>query len=111
MRVVCSCDQTSNRPRSPCFFRRHSIPLHDQIQRHLPHLRPAQRRGLALWVGATVMARSGCQNAVLGVLQSLGFSWHATRQYLREWLYDGSDRAAPCRVQLDIEACFAPLLR
>ena len=33
------------------------------------------------------------------------------RQYLREWLRDGADRAAPCRVQLEVEACFAPLLR
>lgn len=86
-------------------------PLYDQIQRHLPHLRPAQMIGLALWVGATVMARSGCQNAVLGALLSLGLGWHTTRQYLREWLHDGSDRAAPCRVQLDAGACFAPLLR
>ena len=86
-------------------------PLHDPIQRHLPHLRPAQKIGLALWVGATVMARSGCQNAVLGALLSLGLGWHTTRQYLREWLYDGSDRAAPCGAPLDVEACFAPLLR
>ena len=86
-------------------------PLHDQIQRHLSHLRPAQMIGLALWVGATVMARSSCQNAVLGALLSLGLGWHTTRQYLREWLYDGSDRAAPCGVQLDVQACFAPLLR
>ena len=85
--------------------------LHDQIQRHLPHLRPARMRGLALWVGAAVMARSGCRNAVPGVLQTLGFGWHTTRQYLREWLHDGSDRAAPCGVQLDVQACFAPLLR
>ena len=65
----------------------------------------------ALWVGATLLARSGCQNAVLGALQSLGLGWHTTRQYLREWLRDGADRAAPCRVQLDVQACFAPLLR
>ncbi len=61
-----------------------------------------------LWVGATVRARSGCQHAVLGALQTLGLGWHTTRQYLREWLYDGSDRAAPCQVQLEVEACFAP---
>ena len=81
------------------------------IAKHLPHLRPSQVKGLALWTGATILARSGCQNAVLGVLQTLGFGWHATRQYLREWLYDGADRAAPCGVQLDVQACFAPLLR
>ncbi len=76
-----------------------------------PHLRPSQVRGLALWVGATLLARSGCQNAVLGALPALGLGWHTTRPYLREWLRDGSDRAAPCRVQLEVESCFAPLLR
>ncbi|MCY4522942.1 MAG: transposase [Caldilineaceae bacterium] len=33
------------------------------------------------------------------------------RQCLRECLRDGTDRAAPCQVQLDVDACFAPLLR
>ena len=81
------------------------------LAKHLPHLRPSQVRGLALWVGATILARSSCQNAVLGALQSLGLGWHMTRQYLREWLRDGADRAAPCRVPRDVQACFAPLLR
>ena len=81
------------------------------IAKYLPHLRPSQVRGLALWVGATILARSSCQNAVLGALLTLGLDWHTTRQYLREWLRDGADRAAPCRVQLEVAACFAPLLR
>ncbi|MCY4519698.1 MAG: hypothetical protein OXC13_02850 [Caldilineaceae bacterium] len=72
------------------------------IAKHLPHLRPSQVRGLALWVGATILARSSCQNAVLGALLTLGPGWHTTRQYLQEWLRDGADRAAPCRVQLDV---------
>ena len=54
-------------------------------------------------------ARSRCRNAVLGALQSLG--WHTPRPYLRDWLRDGTDRAAPCRVQLNVQACCAPLLR
>ncbi len=86
-------------------------PLHDQIRKYLPHLLPAQQKGLALWVGATLKASSGCQNAVLGVLLILGYAWHTMRQYLREWLYDGADRAAPCATQLDVTTCFAPLLR
>ena len=28
------------------------------------------------------------------------------RQYLREWLYDGNDRARPCRTELDVSLCF-----
>ena len=86
-------------------------PHSEAIAQHLPHLRPSQVKGLALWVGGTLLAHSSCQNAVLGALTTLGLGWHATRQYLREWLYDGSDRAAPCRVQLDVDACFAPRLR
>ena len=86
-------------------------PHGEAIAKHLPHPRPSQIQGLALWVGGTILAHSGCQNAVLGALTTLGLGWHATRQYLREWLYDGSDRAAPCRVQLDVDACFASLLR
>ncbi len=81
------------------------------MARHLPHLRPSQVQGLALWVGATILARSSCQNAVLGALPALGLGWHTTRPYLREWLRDGADRAAPCRVQLEVATCFAPLLR
>ena len=38
-------------------------------------------------------------------------SWNNLRQYLREWLYDGRDRARPCRVKLDVRLCFVPLLR
>ena len=29
----------------------------------------------------------------------------------REWLYDGGDRAHPCKTELDVSLCFAPLLR
>ncbi|MCE2467250.1 MAG: hypothetical protein J4G06_04435 [Caldilineaceae bacterium] len=86
-------------------------PHADCIAKHLPHLRPSQVKGLALWVGATILARSRCHNAVLGALQSLGLGWHTPCQYLREWLRDGTDRAAPCRVPRDVQACFAPLLR
>ena len=104
--------QQSNRYREPTMLLPTAFYPHARcIAKRLPHLRPGQVKGLALWVGATILARSGCQNAVLGVLQTLGFGWHTTRQYLREWLRDGADRAAPCGVQLDVQACFAPLLR
>ena len=38
-------------------------------------------------------------------------NWNNLRQYLREWLYDGRDRARPCRVKLNVRLCFVPLLR
>lgn len=80
------------------------------IAQHFPDLRLAEQRGLTLWVYGTILARSACQNAVATALLALG-TWYSLRQYLREWLYDGRDRAAPCATQLEIAACFAPLLR
>lgn len=79
---------------------------------HLPPLPPAQRRGLALWVGGTILARSGCQHAVVAALRvgQERRAWHALRQRLREWTYDGADKAAPCAAQVAVEQCFAPLL-
>ena len=77
---------------------------------HLSDLRRAQCRGLALWVYGTLLAQSACQNAVITALLTRG-AWHTVRQRLREWCYDGADKAAPCRPQVDVTACFAPLLR
>ena len=76
----------------------------------LPHLRPAERGGLALWVAALLVAESCCERAILGKMAVLGYATHALRARLREWLYDGTDRAAPCGTGLAVEACFAPLL-
>ena len=83
--------------------------LEQAVTSHLPHLRPAQRRGLALWVAGTILAKSGCQHAVLAALSVYG-PWHALRQRLREWTYDGADKAAPCQTQVEVRHCFAPLL-
>ena len=63
-------------------------------------IRPAHRRGLALWVYGAVLAQSACQNAVVSALLAVG-GFHTVRQYLREWLYDGRDKAAPCSVQVE----------
>ena len=80
------------------------------IETHLPHLSRPQLTGLVLWVCGAVLAGSACQNAVASALSPWG-RWNNLRQYLREWLYDGSDRARPCRTELDVSLCFAPLLR
>jgi Transposase DDE domain len=81
------------------------------IASFLPELRPAQRLGLAFWVYGAVIAGSACQVAVVAALLPLGATVHALRQRLRDWLYAGEDKAAPCKVELDVAACFAPLLR
>ena len=85
-------------------------PIERVLAQHLPHLRPPQRRGLALWVLGAVLAQSACQSAVVAVLLLHG-RYHALRQRRREWLLDGADKACPCAMQLEIKTCFAPLLR
>lgn len=72
-------------------------------------LQTTQCRGLAWWVVGTLWARSSCQTAVVTALRVWG-SGHALRQRLREWLYDGTDKATPCTREVDIEPCFACLL-
>lgn len=84
--------------------------LHAAVAEHFPQLRPAQQQGLALWVFGTLLAKNACQNAVLGALVMLG-KWQTRRQYLREWLYDGHDRACRSQTEVEVTACFAPLLR
>ena len=81
------------------------------IQHYMPHLEHSQIKGLTLWVYGTILAKSSCQNAVVLSLVGIVGNWNSLRQYLREWLYDGTDRASPCRVQLDVKLCFVPLFR
>jgi hypothetical protein len=92
---------------------REAYPFADAVATHLPQLRPAQRRGLALWVYGAILAGSACQAAVLRALRPAcgRLAAHALRQDLREWLRDGADKAAPCGTEVDVAACFAPLLR
>ena len=84
--------------------------MQQMIETHLPHLTQAQLAGLVLWVCGAILAGSACQNAVASALSPWG-AWNNLRQYLREWLYDGSDRARPCKTELDVNLCFAPLLK
>ena len=84
--------------------------LHSTLSAVFPDLRPAQQRGLAWWVLGTLLAGSGCQTAVLAAVRPFGPA-AAARQYLREWLRAGPEKAAPCQSTLDVTVCFAPLLR
>ena len=84
--------------------------MQQTIGAHLPHLSSAQLTGLTWWLCGTILAGSACQNAVAAALACWG-NWNRRRQYLREWLYDGRDRARPCRTELDVSLCFAPLLK
>jgi hypothetical protein len=91
-------------------FPRECYQMHEQIEAAFPHLRPAQHWGLVLWVYGTILAQNCCQTAVVAALLTLG-NRHTLRDRLRDWLYDGADKSAPCSTQVDIAACFAPLLQ
>ena len=83
--------------------------IHRTLRQTMPHLSEAQSKGLALWTFGTITAQSGCQNAVIAALNFTG-GFSAVRQRLREWLYDGADRSTPSPNQIDVRACFAPLM-
>ena len=89
---------------------REAYPIADALAVHLPILSPAQRLGLALWVYGAILAGSACQAAVVAALLPLATE-HALRQRLREWLRAGADKAAPCRAEVAVDACFVGLLR
>ena len=69
--------------------------IRQTLEKFLPHLGQSQLTGLTLWVYGTILARSGCQNAVVTALSVMGrglpvgVKWNNLRQYLRERLYDG----------------------
>ena len=90
---------------------RETYQIQQAIETHLPHLSQPQLAGLVLWVYGAILAGSACQNAVASALSTCGGNWNRFRQYIRQWLYDGSDRARPCQTQLDVSLCFAPLLK
>ena len=94
----------------PCAFHAECYQMQQTIETHLPNLSQAQLAGLVLWVCGAILAGSACQNAVAAALSTKG-NWYNLRQRLREWLYDGGDRASPCQTELDVSLCFAPLLR
>jgi Transposase DDE domain len=81
------------------------------IGRQLPGLRPSQQAGLAWWVYGTILAGSACQNAVISALCTGHRERQALRQYLREWLQDGADKARVCATQVEVRSCFVLLLR
>jgi hypothetical protein len=85
--------------------------VEELVETFLPQLRRAERSGLALWVVSLLVAESSCEQAILTKMAPLGYAAHALRARLREWLYDGADRAAPCATSLEVSPCFAPLLR
>jgi hypothetical protein len=82
------------------------------VSRQLPHLSRPQASVLALWSLGMVLAHS-CGLSQVSVLLALllGQPEETLRQRLREWYYPAKDKAGKHRRTLEVETCFAPLLR
>jgi len=82
------------------------------VSRHFPHLSRPQAGVLALWSLGMVLAGSGGLSQVSVLLALLlGQPEETLRQRLREWYYPAPDQAGQQRRTLEVETCFAPLLR
>lgn len=82
------------------------------IMHHLPHLSKPQAYGLALWSWGMVLARSCALTAVSSLLAALWTRKDNTlRQRWREWYYEAPAKRGRQRQTLEVEHCFAPVLR
>jgi Transposase DDE domain len=82
------------------------------LHQHLPHLSRPQASVLALWSLGVVLTRSCSLSYVTLLLaQALGKSDNTLRQRLREWYYEAAQKRGAKRHSIEVEACFAPLLK
>jgi hypothetical protein len=91
------------------------VPLYewtDEVATHLPHLTKPQATVLALWSFGIVLARRCTLSAVANALSPLlKQSFNTVRQRLREWYKAAPEKSGGHRREVDVSACFAPLLR
>jgi hypothetical protein len=82
------------------------------LRQHLPHLSAPQAYVLALWSLGVVLTRS-CSLSCVSLLlaQALGRRHNTVRQQLREFYYEAAHKRGARRQSIEVEACFAPLLR
>ena len=82
------------------------------VSTHLPHLSRPQARVLAWWSYGMVLAKScGITNVVAILAPLLKQSESSMRQRLREWCYPIKQKKGTHRQALEVNLCFAPLLR
>ena len=82
------------------------------VSRHLSHLSGPQAGVLALWSLGMVLTHSCGLSQVSAMLALvLGQQEETLRQRLREWGYEAQDKAGRQRRTLEVQRCFAPLLR
>jgi hypothetical protein len=82
-----------------------------EVSTHFPHLSKPQAAVLALWSFGIVSAHRCTLSAVANALSPILKRPHNTvRQRLREWYKASPDKTGRNRRELDVAACFAPLL-
>lgn len=81
------------------------------VGKHLPHLSKPQALVLALWSFGMVISQSSGLTSVARVIADLTQQKEANvRQRLREWNRDQDDKTGHKRQELEVNACFVPLL-
>lgn len=84
----------------------------DEVGRAFPGLSQPQAAGLASWCFGMLLARSCALSAVAFFLAKLlRQQYDAARQRLREFYQEAEAKKGSKRRDLDVTACFAPLLR
>ena len=82
------------------------------VSTQLPHLSRPQAAVLAAWSYGIVLAQCCGLTTVAGFLAALLDERENTvRERLRDWYRDAADKWGGPRQELDVPACFAPLLR
>jgi hypothetical protein len=81
------------------------------VSTRLPQLSRPQAVVLAAWSFACVLTPScGRTTAATLLAARWGQAAPTVEQRLREWCYDAPAKKGRCRVALDVDTCFAPLL-
>ncbi len=87
-------------------------PWQSTIMPHLPHVSKPQAYGLALWSWGMVLTRSCALTAISSLLATVWRRKDTTmRQRVCEWYDDAPATRGQKRRTLEVESCFAPLLR
>lgn len=82
------------------------------VSRYLSPLSGPQAGVLALWsLGMVLTGSCGLSQVSAMLALVLGQREETLRQRLREWYYGAADKAGQQRRSLEVESCFAPLLR
>lgn len=84
----------------------------DMLATQLPHLSRPQLRTLALWsFAATLIQQIASTTCAVFLAELFDAQPNTVRQRLREFYWPAAQKPGLHRAQVDVEACFAPLLR